>query len=873
MQANMAHFGNSSHINVEEGISYEDFEAYFENRRKLGADGFDLLRGLGIEVSSCSRNTDPQEDEVENYDFDDHNHTFEARKVLAQMDTNQRNSLWSRTHTANTQLAEETKADRWWKFESSEEEEEEVVVEPVPIIPKEITKPSIVAHEVPKPSSSLTTEPTVDLPKNVRLCNPFNFARVNIKASDAQQIDSKIVIFDFRNLLNHPELSADVQEILQRLAVLLNLNALPHRGVVTAIDDDTDIIEAEEAILAWIRGGAPRSVKMDPGETIEDGDADVVKELKENYVVDQRALLHLKLEPASSLLGFSRGFDADRADLEDITAYIERNQEPHLTEGSGLTCGIRNGKSNASPAVPPKTALPKAGTINCKFSHKAPAPKPKAKAEEASTVIFAGPTYSAEWAADTAAGRHLGGPQSGEQFLGVDSHNMDVANHFMLDSCPLVRSTGIDVESGKAFLWLPGSLPLFVSDTFRLKIECPEDCRHYATRVDEHVPIFTSQDPAGVPSAVQSLASLEQDRTRSQGIVRVRVKSTVHATIYHALERRQVGDGAFSTEILPKSAEAAPSNGHDAGASLEVSGYVHRDDDYEGKDPEKLWKLRDQAMTLEHRRVRRKLRDPDEEPDPFEASEFGEVIAVDHIHAFRSPDDSDALDKSYVVLCVRENFGNDRSSRAVVRALTKFVGSRPSFLTLPKSSKKQLPRTFIAPARVLQCLLPDVLNNEYVMYAIAHSSNEDIFNFEGCQAPGFPCLCRAEDPICKEHDGKLRLEYLVQFLVDPADPSSPSSYATSTALAQFMKDLATRSDDVLARTLVARPEQYDTLRKTIWISAFRLHYCWLGFFWVLDPAGDHQPGLEPGTLRHAAPGLVAKSSPFRGELRSCNPKV
>ncbi|CAE7224435.1 unnamed protein product [Symbiodinium microadriaticum] len=156
----MAHFGNSSHINVEEGISYEDFEAYFENRRKLGADGFDLLRGLGIEVSSRSRNTDPQEDEVENYDFDDHNHTSEARKVLAQMDTNQRNSLWSRTHTANTQLAEETKADRCsqsrlnvpaahadgtsrplytlsgWKFESSEEEEEEVVVEPVPIIPK-----------------------------------------------------------------------------------------------------------------------------------------------------------------------------------------------------------------------------------------------------------------------------------------------------------------------------------------------------------------------------------------------------------------------------------------------------------------------------------------------------------------------------------------------------------------------------------------------------------------------------------------------------------------------------------------------------------------------------------------------------------------
>lgn len=43
-------------------------------------------------------------------------------------------------------------------------------------------------------------------------------------------------------------------------------------------------------------------------------------------------------------------------------------------------------------------------------------------------------------------------------------------------------------------------------------------------------------------------------------------------------------------------------------------------------------------------------------------------------------------------------------------------------------------RTFMAPARVLQCILPDVLNNEYVLYAIAHASNEDIFEFHGCQA-------------------------------------------------------------------------------------------------------------------------------------------
>eukprot|EP00434_Breviolum_minutum_P026417 symbB.v1.2.023356.t1/scaffold2133.1/size88229/1 len=40
----------------------------------------------------------------------------------------------------------------------------------------------------------------------------------------------------------------------------------------------------------------------------------------------------------------------------------------------------------------------------------------------------------------------------------------------------------------------------------------------------------------------------------------------------------------------------------------------------------------------------------------------------------------------------------------------------------------------MAPAHVLQCILPDVLNNEYVLYAIAHASNEDIFEFHGCQA-------------------------------------------------------------------------------------------------------------------------------------------
>ena len=85
----------------------------------------------------------------------------------------------------------------------------------------------------------------------------------------------------------------------------------------------------------------------DPGETIDDGDVDdeeAVKEIREKDIVDQRALLHLKLEPVPSdaanfrtwkngfkvqlskldtsgqglvLAWISRGFDADKADLQD----------------------------------------------------------------------------------------------------------------------------------------------------------------------------------------------------------------------------------------------------------------------------------------------------------------------------------------------------------------------------------------------------------------------------------------------------------------------------------------------------------------------------------------------------------------------------
>ena len=142
---------------------------------------------------------------------------------------------------------------------------------------------------------------------------------------------------------------------------------------------------------------------------------------------------------------------------------------------------------------------------NSKYSHevekaKAPPPlKPKPKAKEtpkakaspmAKAVValvaassLCAPaastrsSFSVEWAADTAAGRHLGsasalsnqgipkcayssfltrssepvtfhtggGPQPGVHTLGFLADNMPFANHYILDNCPLVRSTGLDV--------------------------------------------------------------------------------------------------------------------------------------------------------------------------------------------------------------------------------------------------------------------------------------------------------------------------------------------------------------------------------------------------------------------------------------------
>ena len=137
--------------------------------------------------------------------------------------------------------------------------------------------------------------------------------------------------------------------------------------------------------------------------------------------------------------------------------------------------------------------------------------------------------------------------------------------------------------------------------------------------------------------------------------------------------------------------------------------------------------LRDEAVSKEHqlfhfqknpscdtcnrakllaRRVRRKPR-PDHEPDEHAAKCFGEVIAADQIHVYRSPDSSSTPSREYVVLCIRNKFTGlfaahpctDRSTESVVVALRKFVGKKVTWKTV--SLLSDAAETFEAAAKGL----------------------------------------------------------------------------------------------------------------------------------------------------------------------------
>ena len=107
-----------------------------------------------------------------------------------------------------------------------------------------------------------------------------------------------------------------------------------------------------------------------------------------------------------------------------------------------------------------------------------------------------------------------GGEKCLSQTIGLRDNSgfLSDANHFLLESCPLVRSIGLDVEKGGlGFVWMPNSFPYSVRDPSKCDITCDELNKFYASRVSQYVPFFKNQFTVipGVPAAVDPVETYE----------------------------------------------------------------------------------------------------------------------------------------------------------------------------------------------------------------------------------------------------------------------------------------------------------------------------------------------------------------------------
>ena len=362
----------------------------------------------------------------------------------------------------------------------------------------------------------------------------------------------------------------------------------------------------------------------------------------------------------------------------------------------------------------------------CHYSHsKAPPPKksetdakskPKAasvpKVSAAVAIIAAlssmiAPSQSSgtlEWCADTGAGRHLtsyealssqgfqhdavssfandsnenlkfstgGGEKSSSQTVGLrdSSGLLNDANHFLLESCPLVRSIGLDVEKGElGFVWMPNSLPYFVRDPSKCNITCDESNKFYASRVSQNVPFFKNQFAVipGVPAAVDP-GDIEvvtpPDLVEEPAVSAVEPEIDVGDRSSIAAEVRIVAPDV----PLPKLPESTVQ------ARVEAVSIEHRIRHFP-KHP--LCDICNRAKLFSKRIRSHRVEDPESDfPDP---SSFGEQVAIDHMIVSKS-----SGGREFVLPIVYDTFSgilnaypaSSKSSDFVYTCLKHFVGLR-----------------------------------------------------------------------------------------------------------------------------------------------------------------------------------------------------
>ena len=150
-------------------------------------------------------------------------------------------------------------------------------------------------------------------------------------------------------------------------------------------------------------------------------------------------------------------------------------------------------------------------------------------------------TFDLEWTADSGAGRDLGserafvqqgipkkkfyenisivhptkfetgnGTFTSDTCVDLQGESFGQAKFNVMDDCPLVRSLGKVVSSGKPFVWMPGEMPFFANSSDDVQIAADESQLLYAQRVEHFVPIFRENFKAAVSKALAG-GSIEED--------------------------------------------------------------------------------------------------------------------------------------------------------------------------------------------------------------------------------------------------------------------------------------------------------------------------------------------------------------------------
>ena len=249
--------------------------------------------------------------------------------------------------------------------------------------------------------------------------------------------------------------------------------------------------------------------------------------------------------------------------------------------------------------------------------------------------------------------------------------------HRILADCPLVRSLGELVESGKPFVWMPGQMPFFVQSCrdVIVSVKGPVVRAH---RVDDYVPVFQETIQVASPKDL-------------------------------AFPSKAVAVEPASAPSVPDVVEHADDSSDVRGEEVAPGGEGASDADSEsGEEPfTRIQRLQKEASSLEHqmrhipknrycdtcqrarmyrRKITNKRADPLADRGELEpVTEFGQRVAADFIIVSKTLKD----EKETVVLVLRDEFSGfiaaypapTRSQDSIVKSVLSFLG--PTYFARP----------------------------------------------------------------------------------------------------------------------------------------------------------------------------------------------